>query len=136
MCLYFSFLMKLHPCHLPLLIYFPLTSSVLGSDFSFFKKSSLPYRIFLFVFLRNHQILEQVEAIILWKINLRAHRGDFSAFSRAIRNGWEKPCFSHVVKYTIRWESDGRKVAILWTKNGYQFPRPSQFDGFGCIFPC
>ena len=122
MCLYFSFLMKLHPCHLPLLIYFPLTSSVLGSYFSFFKKSSLPYRIFLFVFLRNHQILEQVETIILWKINLRAHRGDFSAFSRAIRNGWEKPCFSHVVKYTIWWKKSSHTLDKKWVPVSQALP--------------
>ena len=50
---------------------------------------------------------------------------------------WEKPCMSPVVtKYTIKWESDGRKVSIGKRKNGYQFPRLSQFDGFHCIFPC
>ena len=32
-------------------------------------------------FLRNHQILVQVETIILRKNNLRAHRVDFDAFS-------------------------------------------------------
>ena len=50
---------------------------------------------------------------------------------------WGKPCISHVItKYTIKWESDGKKVSIGYGKNGYQFPRLSQFDGFHCIFPC
>ena len=33
------------------------------------------------------------------------------------------PCISHMMKYTIRWESDGKKVSILWGKLNYQFPR-------------
>ena len=61
---------------------------------------------------------------------------DFAAFSCAIRNSWEKPCISHVVKYTIRWKSDGRKVSIRQGKNGCQFLRLSQADGFRWIFPC
>ena len=84
--------------------------------FFFLKKRNFPYQFFLFTLLRNHQILEQVETIILWKNNLRAHRVDFAAFSCTIRNWWEKPCVSHVVKYTARWESDGGKVPILWGK--------------------
>ena len=80
--------------------------------------------------------MEQVEIIILWKNNLRTHRVDFAAFSRAIRNWWEKPCISHMVKFTIRCESDGGKVPIFWGKNRYQFPRLSQFHGFRCSFPC
>ena len=43
---------------------------------------------------------------------------DFAVFSRAIRNRWEKPCVSHVVKYTIKWKSDGRKVPICWGGGG------------------
>ena len=52
---------------------------------------------------------------------LKAHRVDFAAFSRTIGNWWEKLCFSHVVKYTIRWESDGRKVSIRQTKMSTNF---------------
>ena len=91
------------------LFFLLINSSVPGIVF-FIKNLS---GFFLFVLLRNHHILEQVEKIILWKNNLRAHRVDFPAFSSANRNWWEKPCISHVVKYTIRWESDGRKVFIL-----------------------
>ena len=89
----------------------------------FFKKGVYLVGFFLFALLRNHQILEQVDTIILWKNNLRAHKVDFAAFFCAIRNWWEKLCVSHLVKYAIRWESDGRKVPIPWLKNGYQFPR-------------
>ena len=82
---------------------------------SFFKKKRcrLLYWFFLFVLWMNNHILEQVEKVILWKTNLRAHRVDFTAFSRVIGNWWEKPCISHVVNYTIGWESDRRKVSIL-----------------------
>ena len=74
--------------------------------------------------------------IILWKNNLGAHRVDFAAFFCAIKNWWEKPCVSHVVKYTIRWESDGKNVLIFRGKNGYQFPRLFQFDVYHCTFSC
>ena len=94
------------------------------------------YRFFLFSLLRNHQILEQLKTIILWKNNMRAHRMKFAAFYHAIINWWEKPCASHVVKYTIRRESDGRKVPIRWGKKWYQFPKLFQFDGFDYISSC
>ena len=113
--LYFSVLMTLHLCSLLLLIYFVLNSSVPGIDF-FFLKRSLPYRFFLFALSRSHQILEQVETIILWKNNLRAHRVDFAQFYRAIRNSWEKPCVSLVLKCSIRWESGEIKVTMRWGK--------------------
>ena len=79
----------------------------------------------------NHQILEQLEKVILWETNLRAHRVDFTAFYHAIGNWWEK----HVVNYTVGRESDG-KVSILWGKYGNQFPRLFPFDGLSCIFLC
>ena len=112
----FLLLVKLHLCPLLLLIYFALNSSMPGIDISFFQKKKKEFilPLFLFSLSRNHQILKQVGTIILWKNNMRVHRVDFAAFSSAIRNWWEKPCISHVVKYTIRWESDGRKVPICW----------------------
>ena len=115
MYLYCSFLIKLHPCPLLLLIYF--------------------YRFFLFVLLRDHQILEQVETLILLKNSRGSHRVDFAEFSRTIRNWWGKLCVSHVVKYIIRQESDERKVPIFWGQNGYEFPSLSLFNGFHSIFP-
>ena len=104
--------------------------------FLFLKKRSFAYRFFLFSLLRNHQILEQLKTIILWKNNMRAHRMKFAAFSRAIINWWEKPCASHLVKYTIRRESDERKVPIRWGKKWYQFSKLFQFDGFDYISSC
>ena len=59
----------------------------------------------------------------------------FVAFSCNMGNWWENLCISHMMKYTIGWESDGKKVPILWEKYDYQFPRFSPDDGFCCIFP-
>ena len=71
-----------------------------------------------------------------------------------MENWWGNPCISHIIKYTIECESNGKKAPILWEKyeyqfprfstyNGFlkdifgnQFPRLSPFDGFGCLFPC
>ena len=122
--------MKLHPCSLLLLIYFAFNFSVCGIDF--FLKNLL-YPFFLF---QNHQILEQVEKIILWKKNLRAHSVGFAAFFNAMGNWREKLCIPCVVKDTIRWESDEKKVPILREKYGYQFPRLSQFDRSCFVFLC
>ena len=63
------------------------------------------------------------------------YRMGFVAFSRTIGNWWENPRISHMMKYTIGWESNGKKVPILWEKSDYQFPRFSPYDGFCCIFP-
>ena len=46
-----------------------------------------------------------------------------------------KPIISHMLKYTIRWKSDGRRALILWEKYEYQFPRLSPYHGFCCILP-
>ena len=93
----------------------------------FYKKKSLSYRFFLFALLRNHQILEQVETIILWKNNLRVHWVDFAAFSRAIKNWWEKSSVSHVVKYSIRWK---KCTHTLGEKMGTNFPGSSNSMDF------
>ena len=63
-------------------------------------------------------------------------RMGFVAFSNAMGNWCGNPCILHVMKYTIRWESDGKKVPILWEKYDYQFPRFSSGDAICCIFPC
>ena len=39
-----------------------------------------------------------------------------------------------MLKYTIRWESNGKKAPILWEKHEYQFSRLSPYHGFCCIF--
>ena len=62
------------------------------------------------------------------------HNIVFFAFSHTVRNLWANPCISHTLKYTIGWESDGKKAPILWEKYEYQFPRLSQYHGFCCIF--
>ena len=64
------------------------------------------------------------------------HTMGFVAFSHAIGNWWENPCISHMMKYTIGWESDGKKLPILRDKYDYQFPMFSPYDGFCCMFPC
>ena len=63
------------------------------------------------------------------------HMMNFAAFSHIMGKWWEIPCISHMIKFTIGWESDGKKVPILWEKYDYQFPRFSPYDGFCCIFP-
>ena len=35
----------------------------------------------------------------------------------------KNPCISHMIKYTIGWELDGKKGPILWGKYEYQFYR-------------
>ena len=39
------------------------------------------------------------------------------------------------MKYTIKWESDGKNGPIIWEKYGYQFPWFSPYDEICCIFP-
>ena len=81
--------------------------------------------------------MEQVEK---WKIILSKTTSLLTGWvllhSHAMGNWWEQLCISHMVKYTIRCESDGRKVPTLWGKYEYRFPRLSQSDGFRCIFLC
>ena len=52
-----------------------------------------------------------------------------------MRNWWGNPCISHMMKYTIGSESNGKKVPTLWEKYEYQFPRLSPYHGFCYIFP-
>ena len=39
-----------------------------------------------------------------------------------------------MMRYTIGWESNGKKGPILWEKYEYQFPRVSPHHEFCCIF--
>ena len=96
--LYSLFLMKLHPFTLLLLIYFALNSSVPGIGFSFFKKGV--YLIGFFVF----SFKESIDFGTSRKSNTVEKQPESS------QSGF---CISSVVtKYTIKWESDGRKVSI------------------------
>ena len=38
------------------------------------------------------------------------------------------------MKYTTKWESNGKKAPIIWEKYEHQFPRFSPYDEFCCIF--
>ena len=38
------------------------------------------------------------------------------------------------MKYTIKWESNGKKSPIIWEKYEHRFPRFSPYDEFCCIF--
>ena len=58
------------------------------------------------------------------------HTMDFVAFSRTVGNLWGNPYISHMLKYTIRWESDGKKALILWEKYDYRFTRLSHTMAF------
>ena len=86
--------MKSHSCPFLLLIYFALNSSVSGVYFSFKKKlnSFLSPKDFPVCSFKESSdfgtssTAENVETIILWENDLRAHRVDFAAFSRALRN--------------------------------------------------
>ena len=61
------------------------------------------------------------------------HTKGFVAFSHTTRNWWGNSCIFHMLKYTIGWESDGKKAPILWEKYEYQFPRLCPYHGFCCI---
>ena len=50
-------------------------------------------------------------------------------------NWWGNPCILDFIKYTIGWESNGKKQPILWEKYDYKFPRLSTHDAFNKIFP-
>ena len=62
------------------------------------------------------------------------HTMGFVAFSCTVGNLWENPCISHMLKYSIGWESTGKKAPILWENYGYRFPRFSRYHGFSFIF--
>ena len=47
-----------------------------------------------------------------------------------------KPMHFTYDEYTIGWESDGKKLPILWEKYDYQSPRFSPCDSFCCVFQC
>ena len=65
---------------------------------------------------------------------------------------WENPCIFHAIKYTIGWnlmEKSTHTMGKIWVPISQvlhiqwvlenitwtQFPRLSQFIGFGCLFP-
>ena len=62
------------------------------------------------------------------------HTMGFVVFSCIMGNLCENPCIFHIIKYTIGWKSDVKKVPILWEKYDYWFPRFPPPDRFCCIF--
>ena len=54
---------------------------------------------------------------------------------RSFGNWRGNPCISHLMKYAIGWESNGKKTPKLWEKYEYQFPRLPPCNGFCCISP-
>ena len=46
----------------------------------------------------------------------------FIAFSCTMENGWRNPCISHMMMYTLEWQSNRKKALIQWKKYEYQFP--------------
>ena len=59
----------------------------------------------------------------------------FVAFSCTMENWWGNSCISHMMKYTVGWESYGKKSPIPWERYEYQFPRFTPCEDFCCIFP-
>ena len=55
---------------------------------------------------------------------------DFATFSYTMGNSWGNPSVSHIMKYTIGWESKGKEAPIPWEKYEHKFPR------FCYIFSC
>ena len=54
-------------------------------------------------------------------------------FSCYIKLMWKHMHF-YVMKYTMKWEANGKAVCILWKKYQYQFPRLFPYNGICCIF--
>ena len=46
---------------------------------------------------------------------------EFVAFSCTMGNWWGNSCISHMTKYAIEWESNGKKARTRWEKYNYQF---------------
>ena len=46
----------------------------------------------------------------------------FITFSRAMGNSWGNPCISHMMKYTTRWEANGKNHPYYRKSMGTNFP--------------
>ena len=62
------------------------------------------------------------------------HTMGFVTFSSTMGNWYGNPCISHIIKFIIGWESNGKRAPILWEKYEYQFPRFSSYDWFFAFF--
>ena len=111
--LHSSFLMKLLPRLLLLLIYFALSFSVLGIDFSFFKKRVYLIGFFCLFFSGITRFWNKQKQQFCEK-QADSSQGGFCCISPCYQKLIEKAMHFPCSKYTIRWESDGRKVPVLW----------------------
>ena len=59
-----------------------------------------------------------------------SHMMGFPVFSHAMGNWWKNPCISHMMKYTTRWESNGKKYPSYGKSMGTNFPGLSYLIGF------
>ena len=50
------------------------------------------------------------------------HTKGFVAFSRTMKNRWGNPCISHMTKYAIGWESNGKKRPYYGKSMSTKFP--------------
>ena len=114
---YISILIKLHSCPLFLLKYFAFNSS--GSEIYCSIKESPDFGTTG----RGDTVEKQPES----------SQGGFCCFFPCYWKLMGKLCISHVVKYTIGWESDGRKAPIFGESMGTNFlgsPNPMDFAAF------
>ena len=58
------------------------------------------------------------------------HTMSFVAFSRTMRNWWGNPCISHMTKYAIGWESNGKKDPYYGKSMSINFPDFPHTMGF------
>ena len=54
----------------------------------------------------------------------------FVAFFCAMENSWENPYITHMMKYTIGWESDGKKYPYYGKSVITSFPGSPHTMGF------
>ena len=56
-----------------------------------------------------------------------------ASISHVLGNWQENPCISHMMKYTIGWDSNEKKHPYYGKSYDYQFPRFSTYNGFSRI---
>ena len=135
--LYSTFLMKLHPCPLLLLIHFAFSSSVSRIDAmgNWWEKPCIFHGVgdtigWEFEGKKYPYFGESMDTNFQGSLSSM----DFAAFFNAMGNWWGNQSNSHVMKYITGWESGWRNAPILWEKYEYQFSRLSPV--FCYIFPC
>ena len=62
------------------------------------------------------------------------HAMGFVTFSHTMGNRWGNPCISHMMKYTIGWESDGKKYPYYGKSMSTNFPGFPHTMGFVAFF--